>query len=201
MRPICLLSLLIVAAVMALAGCHKVSPDSQADSSRSLRVEAYDAPIPKAPLGGGKLETMTARPSDAPPAAASSVPSSGSSEPPAAAPAAQPQADASPRQRLWRAAALQDPQLRQNLEALDPSRAPTTAADQDGDNAAQPGFHITLPICRHAVELNDPLGDTPECRQMLAIAKDQARLCAKAFEDGNDKVVLSLACRQAARAR
>ena len=68
MRAAQLCSLIIPAAFgaalgLALLGCHKTggaAADAEAPSSRGLRVEAYDAPIPKAPLKG-KLETMTPR--------------------------------------------------------------------------------------------------------------------------------------------
>ncbi len=59
-----------VLAALALAGCHKRGGgDPEAVSSRGLQVEAYDPPIPKAPLKG-KLETMSRHPEDAPPAVA-----------------------------------------------------------------------------------------------------------------------------------
>jgi hypothetical protein len=56
-------------------------------------------------------------------------------------------------------------------------------------------------VCRRAAGMNDPLADTAECREILQTAKEQARLCAKAFEDGDDRIVMSAACRQAARLR
>ena len=61
-----------VLAALALAGCHKRGGgDPEAASSRGLQVEAYDPPIPKAPLKG-KLETLAHHPEDTPPAVAAS---------------------------------------------------------------------------------------------------------------------------------
>jgi hypothetical protein len=49
--------------LLAVGACHKKpAPVEDANSSRGLTVEAYDVEIPKAPLKGGKLETMSARP-------------------------------------------------------------------------------------------------------------------------------------------
>jgi len=68
-----------------------------------------------------------------------------------------------------------------------------------GDPAADPpGFRLTVPLCRRAERLDDPLAKTPECAQLLQAARDQAEACKKAFEIGDDKAALSPACRQAA---
>lgn len=64
--------------------------------------------------------------------------------------------------------------------------------------AEEPGFRLTVPLCRRAERLNDPLAKTPECTQLIAAAKDQAKACKQAFETGDDKSALSPACRQAA---
>ena len=72
---------LAMLAVLALGACHKHrAADADASSSRGLQVEAYDPPIPKAPIKG-KLETLAQHPEDQP---ASSVAPPASSEPPAA---------------------------------------------------------------------------------------------------------------------
>jgi hypothetical protein len=62
------LARLLIPAVLGLTlcACHKAR-DADGESSRGLKVEAYDAPIPKAPLNG-KLDTLP------PQAAASSTP-------------------------------------------------------------------------------------------------------------------------------
>jgi hypothetical protein len=62
----------------------------------------------------------------------------------------------------------------------------------------QPGFRLTVPLCRRAESQNDPLAKTPECAQLLDQANEQARICKQAFENGDDKAVLSEGCRQAA---
>ena len=63
---------------------------------------------------------------------------------------------------------------------------------------SQPGFRITVPLCRQAEQANDPLAKTPECTTLLKAAEDQAKACKQAFENGDDDKVLSPACRQAA---
>ena len=74
-----LLRLLIPAAFgLVLAACHKAG-DADGESSRGLKVEAYDAPIPKAPLKG-KLDTLP--PQAAPAATASTAPVAASDLPP-----------------------------------------------------------------------------------------------------------------------
>jgi hypothetical protein len=180
---------------VALIGCHQTRgapAEAEVASSRGLHVEAYDAPIPKAPLRG-KLETMTQRPGAV---AVSSLPPQ--TAPANSEPAAAPQAAAEPlRLVLMRAADRRPVQMAQGQPALNPAAARPVDADAD----AESGFRITLPVCRRAASMNDPLADTAECREILQTAKDQARLCAKAFEDGDDRIVMSAACRQAARAR
>lgn len=206
MRAAQLCSLIIPAAFgaalgLALLGCHKTGgPAAEAQSSHGLRVEAYDAPIPKAPLKG-KLETMTPRPSAV---AASSQPPQAPATPPASSePAAvPPQAAMEPlRLTLLRAADRRSTQVAQAQPAPLYTPAPSRPVAAEADAGADPGFRITLPVCRRAAVMNDPLADTAECREILQTAKDQARLCAKAFEDGDDKIVMSAACRQAARLR
>jgi hypothetical protein len=72
------LILTIASALITLAACHK-KPAADAASSRRLQVEAYDPPIPKAPVKG-KLETMSHHPEDRP-----AAPQPASSDIPAAA--------------------------------------------------------------------------------------------------------------------
>ena len=187
---------------LALLGCHKTggpAAEAEPQSSRGLRVEAYDAPIPKAPLNG-KLETMAPRP------AAVAVSSLQPQAPAVVAPASsepaavQPQAALEPlRLTLLRAADRRSDQAAQAQPAPLYSAAPTRQVDAEA--AAEAGFRITLPVCRRAAGMNDPLAGTAECREIMQTAKEQARLCAKAFEDGDDKIVMSGACRQAARLR
>ncbi len=74
------------------------------------------------------------------------------------------------------------------------------AGARDADAPPPTGFRITLPVCREAARQNDPLAATPACRDMLQAAQDQARLCQRAFDEGNDAVAMSTACRQAAMA-
>lgn len=77
--------------------------------------------------------------------------------------------------------------------------APSAQPAPSGDPAADPpGFRLTVPVCRRAERLDDPLAKTPECVQLLQAARDQAEACKKAFEIGDDKAALSPACRQAA---
>jgi hypothetical protein len=107
---------------------------------------------------------------------------------------------------------LADPQPRERLaiqliaaQALaapprnDPAPSAQPAPPPTGDPAADPpGFRLTVPLCRRAERLDDPLAKTPECAQLLQAARDQAEACRKAFETGDDKAALSPACRQAA---
>ena len=190
MRPACLLPVGLALAA-ALAGCGQPKPkpkpeaDADAASSRSLKVESFDAPIPRAPLKGGKLEVLTPRFEAAAPAG---------SQPPAPAPADPHPAQAPP--LVVRAPAGKiDADGRRDLY----DGAPASAGQ--APPADTPGFRVTLPVCRNAAAQGDPLAETPECREMMRVAEDQARLCAKAFQDGDDAVALSPACRQAARAR
>jgi hypothetical protein len=69
-------------ALLVLAGCHKraAGGDPDATSSRGLQVEAYDPPIPKAPVKG-RLETMSARPPTPAPAASTEAPAESSGAP------------------------------------------------------------------------------------------------------------------------
>lgn len=77
--------------------------------------------------------------------------------------------------------------------------APGAQSPPAGEAPAEPpGFRLTVPICRNAERMNDPLAKTAECAQMLRAARDQAEACRKAFENGDDKAALSPACRQAA---
>jgi hypothetical protein len=74
--------------------------------------------------------------------------------------------------------------------------------DPRGDAAPEPaGFRLTVPMCRRAAREGDPLAQTDECQDMLQAARIQADQCARAYEDGDDSVVLSRACRQAAMVR
>ena len=60
-RPSTVFRLLIpVLCGLALVACRKAA-DADGESSRGLKVEAYDAPIPKAPLKG-KLDTLPPTP-------------------------------------------------------------------------------------------------------------------------------------------
>ena len=80
--PLLPIRLLIPAlCVLALGACHKAA-DAAGESSRGLKVEAYDATIPKAPLKG-KLDTLPPQPAVAPSAPApSSAPVAVSDLPP-----------------------------------------------------------------------------------------------------------------------
>ena len=60
--------------VLALGACRKAA-DADGESSRGLKVEAYDVPIPKAPVKG-KLDTLPPQP------AAASAPAASSAAPP-----------------------------------------------------------------------------------------------------------------------
>jgi hypothetical protein len=73
------------------------------------------------------------------------------------------------------------------------AKPPAEAAPAD-----PPGFRLTVPLCRRAERLNDPLAKTAECAQLIEAAKAQAEACRQAFEHGDDKSALSPACRQAA---
>jgi hypothetical protein len=72
------------------------------------------------------------------------------------------------------------------------------ARPADPPSAEAPGFRLTVPLCRRAERLDDPLAKTAECAQLIEAAKAQAAACKQAFEAGDDKSALSPACRQAA---
>ena len=72
------------------------------------------------------------------------------------------------------------------------------AKPADPPSAEAPGFRLTVPLCRRAERLGDPLARTAECAQLIEAAKAQAAACKQAFENGDDKSALSPACRQAA---
>jgi hypothetical protein len=72
------------------------------------------------------------------------------------------------------------------------------AKPADPPSADTPGFRLTVPLCRRAERLNDPLAKTGECVELIEAAKAQAAACKQAFENGDDKSALSPACRQAA---
>lgn len=77
-------------------------------------------------------------------------------------------------------------------------QASARPAAADPSPADPPGFRLTVPVCRRAERMDDPLAKTAECAQLIGAAKDQAKACKQAFEDGDDKAALSPACRQAA---
>jgi hypothetical protein len=187
---------------LALTACKR-TPDADGESSRGLKVEAYDAPIPKAPVLG-KLDTLPPAPAAAP-APASGGPSAASDAPPAVQPQAQASAPPSPqtaarRTAVQRATAPAAPRVSEpRYDLYDREPAKTDRARAAPEPAAEaPGFHITVPICRQAERQSDPLARTPECTALLKAAEQQARDCARAFEEGNDQAVLSPGCRQAA---
>ncbi len=180
-------------------------------STRTIKVQAYDADIPKLPLQAEKLEVMPVQPQMVAEALAAPI-----VRPQPQAPATQP-----PPARLLR---VQDPTPRPpppsrqrptlDLRAdpygerddgrfIESRRAGDYAPDDPRfDAPPEPaGFRITVPMCRRAERMGDPLADTGECQGMLRAAQMQARMCARAFEDGDDEVVFSPACRQAAMVR
>jgi hypothetical protein len=213
MRAAQLCSLIVPAALgaalgLALVGCHKSGEaPGQAQSVRTLHVEAYNPPIAKAPLNG-KLETMGPRVEAV--AGGSPAPDGAAARPATLEPAAVPAAVASEPRRLALppADAGRPPApVRQLLPPPPPPlpplyRAPPPRREEpEAEAVAEPGFRITLPVCRRAAGMNDPLADSDECREILDTARQQARLCAEAFEEGDDEIVMSRACRQAARFR
>jgi hypothetical protein len=183
--------------LMLLAGCGRPAVNADAQSSRGLKVEAYDAPIGKAPRGA-KLETMgpheqavaasSAPPTSSAPAAASDAPQAAADGPPVRL-AIERIAD---RARLAPAAPLVAPP---HHDLYDDHPAPAAAPPEPA------GFRLTVPLCRRAERQNDPLAQTAECAQLLGAAKAQAETCKRAFETGDDKAVLSEGCRQAAKFR
>jgi len=194
-RPSTVFRLLIpVLCGLALVACRKAA-DADGESSRGLKVEAYDAPIPKAPLKG-KLDTLPPTPAAAVAAPASAAASDAA--PPQPQPPA-PQAQAAPPARrlaVQRVTAPAAPPVKEPRRDLyDPP------AGAQPEAAEAPGFHITVPLCRNAERQSDPLAQTPECQALLKAAEQQARDCARAFAEGNDKAVLSPGCRQAAQFR
>ena len=195
-----LLSLLIPAALggglaLAMAGGQKdLAPKPAAPApAHRLTLQAYDAEIPKAPLTGDKLDTG-ARAEEPPP-----------TPPPPPIVRAPAQvfrvAEADPPQRPRPAPiAPADPAFRRYV----PSQQAGALAPDDPRNDAGPapmGFHLTVPICRRAERQGDPLADTGECLGMLQQARAIGRMCAQAYEDGDDQVAMSPACRQAAMTR
>lgn len=188
---------------LALAACQKAA-DGAAQSSRGLKVEAYDAPVPKAPLGG-RLDTLRPH-ADPLPAVSSASAASGapaaSDAPAAAAPplAPKPLARAAPLHlKPQRVTAPAAPRVTEpHFDLYDREPAPSAPAATAAD---MPGFHITVPICRQAERQSDPLARTPECQALIQAADAQARACAKAFRDGDDKAAMSPGCRHAAQFR
>jgi hypothetical protein len=228
MRAAPFLSLLIPAALgagpgLSLVSCHKDKPPqakaAPPAAERRLKLEAYDPVIPKAPLAAEKLETTAPHfelaqaapaPVAQPPAAASSVASAKAEAPTPPVHRARPQPPAEtyarqapppPRPREpARVYAYAEPGSGRYVEAR---RAGDYAPDDPrGDAAPEPsGFRLTVPMCRRAARMGDPLADTQECQGMLQAARMQAEACARAYEVGDDSVVLSAACRQAAMVR
>lgn len=208
-----LLSLLIPAVLGAGLGVSLVAgapapkrlptkAPAPAASTRTIKVQAYDADIPKLPLQPDKLEVMPMRPQPAQPGAVA---------PPTVAP---------PRPRIVRvqdpALLPQPPRQRPTVDLrADPFGqrgdgrfiASRRAGDYDPDDprfdrAPEPaGFRITVPMCRRAARLGDPLAGTDECQGMLRAARIQEQMCARAYQDEDDEVVFSPACRQAAMVR
>lgn len=206
MRAAPLLSLLIPAVLggalgLSLVSCHKERLLAAAPSStaaRRLKLESYDAPVPKAPLRADKLETLAPHPQPAPaavppPVAAIAPPV----QPPQSASRPPPRPRPAPGPRVY---AYADPGAGRYIE----SRQAGDYAPDDprGDAAPEPpGFRLTVKLCREAARQGDPLAETQECQGMLQAARAQAELCARAYAEGDDRVVLSAACRQAAMAR
>jgi hypothetical protein len=220
MRAATLLSLLIPAALgaglgLSLVSCHKEKPPqakatASASAPRSLKLEAYDPVIPKAPLAAEKLDTTAAHPQLA---EAAPEPAPAEAPPP---PVRRQRPDPPVQSYAGQDYARQTspPRPRQTARAyayaepgggryVDARQAGTYAPDDPrGDAPPEPsGFRLTVPMCRRAARVGDPLADTQECQGMLQAARIQAEACARAFEEGDDEVVLSPACRQAAMAR
>ena len=202
MRAAPFLSLLIPAALgaglgLSLVSCHKEKlPQAKAKppvAERRLKLEAYDPVIPKAPLPAEKLDTTAPhlQLAQAAPAAVTERPAAETPPPPLRGPRPRPPA---------RAYAYAEPGSGRYVEAR---RAGDYAPDDPrGDAAPEPaGFRLTVPMCRRAARMGDPLADAQECQGMLQAARIQAEACARAYEVGDDSVVLSAACRQAAMVR
>lgn len=181
-----------------------VSPEAALSAQRRIHVESYRAESPKAPMAG-KLETMSVRPAadtldpvhaaqTAPPPVVRSAPKP---DQPRVLARSQPQGgDRQP--RVYRTAepgAAREPAPAYDASALARSR------DRDAEPSDAFGFRVTVPVCRRAAQQGDPLGDTPQCREMLDAAREQQRRCEQAWEEVDDRVVMSAACRQAARFR
>jgi hypothetical protein len=200
-----LLSLLIPAGLggglaLMLISCHKdkppAPPHAAAAPGRTIKLQAYDAEIPKAPLSAEKLETIA---DHSEPVQASAPPATKIVPRPVRVvrtePAAAPRPPRAPDVRSYADA---------GYRRYVPSRQAGDYAPDDprGDAGPQPaGFRLTVAVCRRAERQDDPLADTPECSDILQAARDTARMCAQAYEDGDDRVVLSPACRQAAMMR
>jgi hypothetical protein len=227
MRAAPLFSLLIPAALgaglgLSLVSCHKDKPPqakaAPPAAARRLKLEAYDPVIPKAPPPAEKLETTAPHPQLAQAAPAPATPAAASSSVASAKAEAPPPAVHRPRpESRAETYARQAPPPRRPREParvyayaepgygryVDARQAGTYAPDDPrGDAPPEPsGFRLTVPMCRRAARMGDPLADTQECQGMLQAARIQAEACARAYEVGDDQVVLSAACRQAAMAR
>jgi hypothetical protein len=215
MRAAPLLSLLIPAALgaglgLSLVSCHKEKlPQAKAPppaAGRRLKLEAYDPVIPKAPPPAQKLDTTAPHPQLAQ-AAPAPEPRAEAPPPPVSRPRPESRDEAyarlapPPRPREpARAYPYAEPGSGRYVEAR---RAGDYAPDDPrGDAAPEPaGFRLTVPMCRRAARVGDPLADTQECQGMLQAARIQAEACQRAYEVGDDSVVLSAACRQAAMVR
>jgi len=216
MRAAPLFSLLIPAALgaglgLSLVSCHKDKPPqakaAPPAAARRLKLEAYDPVIPKAPPPAEKLETTAPHPQLAQAAPAPATPAAEAPPPAVHRPRPEPRAEAYARQtppprprQPARVYAYAEPGAGRYVDAR---QAGTYAPDDPrGDAPPEPsGFRLTVPMCRNAARQGDPLADTQECQGMLQAARIQAELCARAYEVGDDRVVLSAACRQAAMAR
>ena len=208
-----LFSLLIPAGLggglgLTLISCHKHSPPAPVHAAapgRTIKLQAYDAEIPKAPLTGEKLETIAQHPQAAqasatPPGAAAQPQIQSQPPPPIRVARSAPPPARPPRAPDVRPYAYADTGYRRYV----PSRQAGDYAPDDprGDAAPEPaGFRLTVPVCRRAERQDDPLADTAECRNILQAARATARMCAQAYDDGDDRVALSPACRQAAMTR
>jgi hypothetical protein len=155
-------------------------------------VETADPVVPKAPVRSLPLVTVLPHPP--------MVTHPSSSE---AAPVLAKAASPPPRPHktpVAQASATATPGGGRYVEA--PGYSPYPPGDQRAEAAPEPeGFRLNAKICGRAANQSDPLAQTPECQAILQAAKAQAEACARAFEAGDDKVVLSPACRQAAMGR
>jgi hypothetical protein len=221
MRAAPFLSLLIPAALgaglgLSLVSCHKEKPPeakaSASTAGQRLKLEAYDPVIPKAPLADEKLATSAPHPELAQAEPAPEPPAAEAPPPPVRRPRAEAPVqsydgpsyarEAPPRRA--REPARFDPYAEPGSGRYVESRRAGDYAPDDprGDAAPEPsGFRLTVPLCRRAARQGDPLADTQECQGMLQAARVQGEACARAYAVGDDSVVLSTACRQAAMAR